>query len=49
MPVIKPPYSLQAAKGKFPVFLAGSIEMGVAEKWQQAMESAFSKNENAVP
>lgn len=38
MQMIKPPYPLSAATGKFTVFLAGSIEMGVAENWQETLE-----------
>lgn len=35
MIVIKPPHSLSEIENKFSLFLAGSIEMGVAEDWQE--------------
>ncbi len=43
MTVIKPPNSI-ALNHRRPklIFLAGSIEMGVAENWQQTIESFFS-------
>lgn len=36
--IIKPPYSLSNIGDRFSVFLAGSIEMGVAENWQESLE-----------
>lgn len=48
MPTIKPPHSLNAVENKFSVFLAGSIEMGAAENWQQIIEKAFYQNDNVV-
>jgi hypothetical protein len=38
MSIIKPPYSLSGIENKFSVFLAGSIEMGAAENWQEKIE-----------
>lgn len=38
MQVIKPPQSILTAR-PFKVFLAGSIEMGVAEPWQEEVEN----------
>lgn len=35
MKTIKPPHSLSIIENNFSVFLAGSIEMGVAENWQE--------------
>ena len=40
--VIKPPHKLQDG---FSVFLAGSIEMGVAENWQQRVENGLSETD----
>jgi len=37
--IIKPPHSLSVVENKFSVFLAGSIEMGIAENWQQKFEN----------
>lgn len=48
MPTIKPPYAIDSIENKFSVFLAGSIEMGTAEDWQQTIENAFSQYENIV-
>lgn len=42
MKIIKPPHSLKDADQKFTVFLAGSIEMGVAEDWQTVIEQNLS-------
>lgn len=36
--IIKPPYPLTGIDQKFSVFLAGSIEMGVAGNWQERIE-----------
>lgn len=38
MKVIKPPQTLQLAENYYSVFLAGSIEMGLAEPWQAQLE-----------
>ncbi|MDX2174018.1 MAG: nucleoside 2-deoxyribosyltransferase domain-containing protein [Bacteroidota bacterium] len=46
MKVIKPPYSLENIQNKFSVFLAGSIEMGLAENWQEQIEKAFDESED---
>jgi hypothetical protein len=42
---IKPPSSLAWSPCVPSVFLAGSIEMGKAEKWQDAFVKAFSDEE----
>jgi hypothetical protein len=41
MKVIKPPMSLETSDKKT-IFLAGSIEMGNAENWQQVLEDKLS-------
>jgi hypothetical protein len=46
MLIIKPPYSLSGIENKFSVFLAGSIEMGFAENWQQKIEIETSRLKN---
>lgn len=40
--ILKPPAPLIIPPGKRSVFLAGSIEMGQAEQWQVALESALA-------
>jgi hypothetical protein len=40
--VIKPPTPITLVGGERSVFLAGSIEMGRAESWQAAVESALA-------
>lgn len=43
MKVIKPPYSIaKHHHRKLSIFLAGSIEMGNAEDWQQKVEEYFA-------
>jgi hypothetical protein len=37
MRVLQPPQPLQLAEGERTIFLAGSIEMGAAEPWQDAL------------
>ncbi|MES2132153.1 MAG: nucleoside 2-deoxyribosyltransferase domain-containing protein [Bacteroidota bacterium] len=44
--IIKPPYSLSGIENKFSVFLAGSIEMGIAENWQQKIEAELKDIQN---
>lgn len=44
--ILKPPYSLSGIGNKFSVFLAGSIEMGLAENWQEKIESGLKDMEN---
>ncbi len=39
--IIKPPHSLSEIQNSFSIFLAGSIEMGVAENWQAKIETAL--------
>jgi hypothetical protein len=43
---VKPPYNLKNIEDKFCIFLAGSIEMGIAENWQQIIENEFVNQEN---
>lgn len=46
---LKPPFRLQKlTPGRKSVFLAGSIEMGKAEPWQDQIGEAFEGNENVV-
>jgi hypothetical protein len=42
MQIIKPPKSYIKSKNQFSVFLAGSIEMGIAENWQAFIEKELS-------
>ncbi|WP_300664612.1 nucleoside 2-deoxyribosyltransferase domain-containing protein [Fluviicola sp.] len=42
MQIIKPPQSFNDPNQKFTVFLAGSIEMGIAEDWQTVVEQNLS-------
>lgn len=44
--IIKPPYPLTGIDQKFSVFLAGSIEVGVAENWQERIERELHDIEN---
>jgi hypothetical protein len=44
--IIKPPHSLSNIETKFSVFLAGSIEMGVAENWQKKIELETAQLKN---
>lgn len=44
--ILKPTSNLSEAGNRFTVFLAGSIEMGKAEKWQANIEHEFSKFDN---
>ncbi|MBA3680355.1 MAG: nucleoside 2-deoxyribosyltransferase domain-containing protein [Bacteroidetes bacterium] len=44
--IIKPPHNLNAIQDKFSVFLAGSIEMGIAQNWQQKIEQALEETEH---
>jgi hypothetical protein len=46
--VIKSPNTVPASPGKYYVFLAGSIEMGKAENWQETIEKAFASREDIV-
>ncbi|MCB9101700.1 MAG: nucleoside 2-deoxyribosyltransferase domain-containing protein [Anaerolineales bacterium] len=43
--VIKPPTPLPQNPGQKSIFLAGSIEMDTAEKWQDRFEHAFRTND----
>lgn len=45
MPTIKPPHPFTIGN-RFSVFLAGSIEMGIAENWQEQIENAFAGNDS---
>jgi hypothetical protein len=40
--VLKPPAALALAAGERSLFLAGSIEMGLAEPWQAALEQSLA-------
>lgn len=42
MQIIKSPHSTKDADQKFTIFLAGSIEMGIAEDWQTVIEQNLS-------
>jgi hypothetical protein len=46
MKTLKPPYNLSVIENNFSVFLAGSIEMGVAENWQEKIENQLSEIES---
>ncbi|CAB4154791.1 Nucleoside 2-deoxyribosyltransferase like [uncultured Caudovirales phage] len=49
MKVIKPPHSITDRVMKHPtIFLAGSIEMGKAEDWQQKMEWLFRDGDATI-
>jgi len=41
--IIKPPHPLDLLPGERCIFLAGSIEMGRAEPWQQEVEQALQQ------
>ena len=45
--VIKPPHNPVKNKDLMTVFLAGSIEMGAAENWQQKVENYFT--DHSIP
>jgi hypothetical protein len=40
--VLKPPAPIDLRPGEPAIFLAGSIEMGQAERWQAAVEGALA-------
>lgn len=42
MKIIKPPHPFNDSEQKFIIFLAGSIEMGIAEDWQTLIEQNLS-------
>jgi hypothetical protein len=44
----KPPNIIKLDKDKTTIFLAGSIEMGTAEKWQDIVTSKLSTNYNII-
>ncbi len=44
--IIKSPYPISGIEHKFSVFLAGSIEMGAAENWQERIERELHGMEN---
>lgn len=46
MLTIKPPYPLASVANQFKVFLAGSIEMGSAENWQEKIAHSLSSEDN---
>lgn len=43
--IIKAPYNYEIFSSKFKVFLAGSIEMGVADNWQEKVQEIFSNHD----
>lgn len=45
MKVFKPPHSYSVNDQQFAVFLAGSIEMGKAEDWQERITRSFQSEE----
>lgn len=46
MQIIKPPHPFNDTEQKFTVFLAGSIEMGIAEDWQTIVGQNLSSETN---
>lgn len=46
MKIIKPPHPFNDSEQKFTIFLAGSIEMGIAEDWQTLIEQNLSSERN---
>jgi len=46
--IIKAPHSYNIPQGQLSVFLAGSIEMGTAEPWQQRIEAAFANDDRVL-
>jgi hypothetical protein len=46
MKIVKPPYSLSEIENSFSVFLAGSIEMGIAENWQETLIKELQQYNN---
>jgi hypothetical protein len=46
--ILKPPMSITLADGEQSVFLAGSIELGVAEDWQAAFERSLADMQIAI-
>jgi hypothetical protein len=48
MKEIKAPNKFEKENSKKYIFLAGSIEMGAAEKWQEKLINEFIKEDNAV-
>jgi hypothetical protein len=45
---IKAPHTIPDESGSYCVFLAGSIEMGKAENWQETVEKAFDSSEDIM-
>ena len=41
MQIIKPTSGYQAHQEQISIFLAGSIEMGLAENWQESIPTSF--------
>ena len=48
MKVIKSPNKYRSTHDKFVLFLAGSIEMNKAEKWQESAEKYFKDEEDII-
>ena len=46
--ILKPPTPLTAQEGSQSVFLAGSIEMGVAEDWQQVVTAQLEDTDITI-
>lgn len=46
MGIIKPPHPISSITNEFKVFLAGSIEMGIAENWQEKITNSLTSEEN---
>jgi len=46
MKIVQPPYSLSEIENSFSVFLAGSIEMGIAENWQETIINELEQYNN---
>lgn len=48
MKIIKAPQKYEPSKGEYCIFLAGSIEMGKAELWQERIEKNFKNYDDLV-
>lgn len=46
--IVKAPQPFTIREKQLPVFLAGSIEMGMAEPWQQSIEEAFAGDDRVL-
>ena len=43
--ILKPPSDIKVIENRFSVFLAGSIEMGIAENWQEIIEKELGTDD----